>query len=228
VAGFNAACKTVAATTTSFSLSDGQVALALGDVSGKGMPASLLMMALHAQVQVLADDPKNLGELMMRLNKATCANCPSNRFITFFFCVFDAATGELRFANAGHNPPMVVRASGETEMLEGGGPVLGILPAAQFTAQRTQLNPRLAGDLQRRGDGGDGPQEDEYGEERHRSAQRTAAARRGDRGGGDEIADGVERGIAAGGRRHIDGGEAATVMAPPGAAGAITVQSSSA
>ena len=69
-----------------------------------------MMMALHARVQVLAEDPGNLAAFMTRLNKATCANCPSNRFITFFFCVLDPATGELAFANAGHNPPILVRA----------------------------------------------------------------------------------------------------------------------
>ena len=77
---------------------------------------------------------------MTRMNKATCAKCPSNRFITFFFCVLDAATGELAFANAGHNPPILVRASGEAEMLEGGGPVLGIL-AAPYCEERAHLDP---------------------------------------------------------------------------------------
>jgi serine phosphatase RsbU (regulator of sigma subunit) len=140
LAGFNAACKTVGGDYYDFfSYPDGKVALALGDVSGKGMPASLMMMALHARVQVLAEDPKDLGGFMARLNKATCAKCPSNRFITFFFCVFDAATGELRFANAGHNPPIVMRASGEAEMLEGGGPVLGILSIAPYGEEHTTV-----------------------------------------------------------------------------------------
>jgi serine phosphatase RsbU (regulator of sigma subunit) len=141
LAGFNAACRTVGGDYYDFfPYPDGRVALALGDVSGKGMPASLMMMALHARVQVLAEDPGNLAAFMTRLNKATCANCPSNRFITFFFCVLDTVTGELTFANAGHNPPILVRASGEAEMLEGGGPVLGILPTAPYSEQRTQLN----------------------------------------------------------------------------------------
>lgn len=140
VAGFNAACKTVGGDYYDFfKYADGKVGLALGDVSGKGMPASLMMMALHARVQVLAEDPKDLGAFMMRLNKATCAKCPSNRFITFFFCVLDASTGELRFANAGHNPPIVMRASGEPEMLDGGGPVLGILSIAPYGEERAQL-----------------------------------------------------------------------------------------
>jgi serine phosphatase RsbU (regulator of sigma subunit) len=141
LAGFNAACRTVGGDYYDFfPYADGRVALTLGDVSGKGMPASLMMMALHARVQVLAEDPGNLAAFMTRLNKATCANCPSNRFITFFFCVLDTITGELSFANAGHNPPIVVRASGEALMLEGGGPVLGILPGAPYSEQSMHLN----------------------------------------------------------------------------------------
>src|SRR6516164_3291445 len=116
LAGFNAACRTVGGDYYDFfPYPDGRVALALGDVSGKGMPASLMMMRLQALVQVLTEDPKDLGAFMVRLNKATCAKCPSNRFITFFFSVLDQA-GNLAFANAGHNPPIIVRANGDTEM----------------------------------------------------------------------------------------------------------------
>jgi sigma-B regulation protein RsbU (phosphoserine phosphatase) len=131
------------------------------------MPASLMMMALHARVQVLAEDPGNLAAFMTRLNKATCAKCPSNRFITFFFCVLDTKTGELTYANAGHNPPIVVRASGEAEMLDGGGPVLGILPIAPYSEMRTTLG---HGDmLVLYSDGvteANNPNQDEYDEER--------------------------------------------------------------
>jgi serine phosphatase RsbU (regulator of sigma subunit) len=142
LAGYNAACRTVGGDYFDFfPYADGRVALALGDVSGKGMPASLMMMALQARVQVLAEDPGDLGGFMSRLNKTTCAKCPSNRFITFFFSVFDPATGNLRFANAGHNPPIVVRADGSAEMLEGGGPVLGVVSIAIYREMQTQLGP---------------------------------------------------------------------------------------
>jgi sigma-B regulation protein RsbU (phosphoserine phosphatase) len=142
VAGYNAACRTVGGDYYDFfPYPDGSVALALGDVSGKGMPASLMMMALQARVQVLAEDPKDLGAFMTRLNKATCAKCPSNRFITFFFCVLDASTGVVRFANAGHNPPIVVRKSGAAEMLQGGGPPLGIISVAPYSEERASLEP---------------------------------------------------------------------------------------
>jgi serine phosphatase RsbU (regulator of sigma subunit) len=141
LAGFNMACRTVGGDYYDFfTYPDGRVALALGDVSGKGMPASLMMMALQARVHVLAEDPGNLAHFMTRINKATCEKCPSNRFITFFFSVFNAVTGDLAYANAGHNPPIIVRANGEAEMLTGGGPVLGILSTASYSELYANLD----------------------------------------------------------------------------------------
>jgi sigma-B regulation protein RsbU (phosphoserine phosphatase) len=146
LAGYNAACRTVGGDYFDFfPYPDGSVAMALGDVSGKGMPASLLMMQIHARVQALAaENPGDLAAFMTRVNRATCANCPSNRFITFFFCVVDPSSGLVRFANAGHNPPILMRASGEAAMLEGGGPVLGIVPFATYREDSARLEP---GDL---------------------------------------------------------------------------------
>jgi serine phosphatase RsbU (regulator of sigma subunit) len=141
LAGFNLPCRTVGGDYYDFfPYPDGKVGLTLGDVSGKGMPASLMMAELHARVQVLAEDPGDLGPFMVRLNKATCAKCPSNRFVTFFFCVLDPASGELSYANAGHNPPILVRANGAAEMLEGGGPVLGILSTAPYSEMNVKLD----------------------------------------------------------------------------------------
>jgi len=140
LAGYNAPCRTVGGDYYDFfSYPNGRVAMVLGDVSGKGMPASLMMMGLQARVQVLADEPQNLAAVINRLNKITCQNCPSNRFITFFICVLDPATGELAYCNAGHNPPVVVRTSGTVEYLDGGGPVLGILSVANYSEYRAKL-----------------------------------------------------------------------------------------
>jgi phosphoserine phosphatase RsbU/P len=145
LAGFNLPCRTVGGDYYGFfTYPSGRVGLALGDVSGKGMPAALMVMAFDARLRVLAEDGESPEPLVTRLNKITCANCPSNRFITFFYGVADAAAGELTFANAGHNPPFVVRASGEVESLNGGGPVLGIVPFAPYKQERTRLDP---GDL---------------------------------------------------------------------------------
>ena len=112
---------------------DGRVAMMVGDVAGKGMPAALLMSSLQARVHVVFEEPDHLAQKMTRLNKGTCANCPDNRFITFFTCIADPKTGLVVYTNAGHNPPLVVRAKGGFETLQGaGGMILGILPMAQY------------------------------------------------------------------------------------------------
>ena len=115
VVGHNAPCHTVGGDYFDFfAYGDSRIAMVLGDVSGKGMPASLLMMGLQARVQVLIEEPKSLAEVMTRLNRITFANCPSNRFITLFFCILDGDTGELVYCNAGHNPPLIVRGTART------------------------------------------------------------------------------------------------------------------
>jgi serine phosphatase RsbU (regulator of sigma subunit)/pSer/pThr/pTyr-binding forkhead associated (FHA) protein len=142
LAGYNAACRTVGGDYFDFfTYPNGRVAMVLGDVSGNGMPASLMMMGLQARVQVLAEEPQDLAAVTNRLNKITCQNCPSNRFITFFFCVLDPGTGELAFCNAGHNPPVIVRTDGSIEYLEGGGPPLGILSFATYAEYHARLEP---------------------------------------------------------------------------------------
>src|SRR5689334_20818082 len=141
--------------------------MALGDVSGKGMPASLMMMQLQGSVQVLRDEPEDLGTTMTRINKITCAKCPSNRFITFLFCVMDPATGAVAYATAGHNLPYLVRANGDIEMLAGGGLPLGIFASSSYAEQRCHMN---SGDiLVLYSDGvteAQSPSEEEFGEDR--------------------------------------------------------------
>ena len=141
LAGHNAPCRTVGGDYFDFFPYEGsRVAMVLGDVSGKGMPASLLMMGLQARVQALAEEPKSLAEVMTRLNRLTSANCPANRFITVFFCILNGETGELTFCNAGHNPPLIIRANGDSEQLEGGGPVIGILPSIEYQEYRVMVD----------------------------------------------------------------------------------------
>jgi serine phosphatase RsbU (regulator of sigma subunit) len=140
VAGHNAPCRTVGGDYYDFfPYGESRIAMVLGDVSGKGMPASLLMMGLQARVQVLIEEPKSLAQVMSRLNRITSANCPSNRFISLFFCILDGDTGELTFCNAGHNPPVIVRADGSYERLTGAGPVLGILPTCEYEERHVKL-----------------------------------------------------------------------------------------
>jgi len=121
---------------------DGRVALMVGDVAGKGMPAALLMSSLQARAHVVFEEPDDLAKKMARLNKSTCASCPDNRFITFFTCIVDPKSGKVIYTNAGHNPPVVVRAKGGFETLGGaGGMILGILPMAQYQEAEVALEP---------------------------------------------------------------------------------------
>ncbi len=142
IAGKTAACRTVGGDYYDFlKFPDGRIGLLVGDVAGKGMPASLMMSSLQACVHVVFDDGDELAQKITRLNKATCRNCPDNRFITFFMTVADPATGELVYTNAGHNPPLLVRAAGGFEELKGGGMILGILPLAKYQESRAEFQP---------------------------------------------------------------------------------------
>ena len=153
--GHNAACRTVGGDYYDFfKYEESRVAMVLGDVSGKGMPASLLMMGLQARVEVLIEEPKNLAEVMTKLNRITSANCPSNRFISLFFCILDGDSGELTFCNAGHNPPLIIRNDGAWEALKGGGPVIGILPSIEYKEYKIKLE--VGDTLVIYSDGGDG------------------------------------------------------------------------
>jgi serine phosphatase RsbU (regulator of sigma subunit)/pSer/pThr/pTyr-binding forkhead associated (FHA) protein len=142
IAGKTTACRTVGGDYYDFlPFPDGRVGLLVGDVAGKGMPASLMMSSLHARVHVLFEDGDDLAQKVTRLNKSTCQNCPDNRFITFFLTVADPATGELVYANAGHNPPLLVRKAGGFDTLQGGGMILGILPKAAYSEFHAAMQP---------------------------------------------------------------------------------------
>ncbi len=142
IAGGTLPCRTVGGDYYDYlEFPDGRVAVLIGDVAGKGMPASLLMSSLQARVKVLFEDGDELAQKINRLNKHTTASCPDNRFITFFMTVVDPATGELVYTNAGHNPPLLVRKNGKVEELKGGGVILGILGMAKYQDFRAQMNP---------------------------------------------------------------------------------------
>ena len=140
LAGHNAPCRTVGGDYYDFiRYRDGRVAVVVADVAGKGMSAALLMSNLQARVQILAEEPSNLADLMSRLDHSVAAHSPPNRFITMFFGVIDPRGQNVVYCNAGHNPPIVVRSDGATEILQGKGTVLGILPELGYEEQSTTL-----------------------------------------------------------------------------------------
>lgn len=125
-------------------LRDGRVGIAIGDVSGKGISAALLMASLRASLRGLTlASHNNFACLMEQMNGLVYEASAQNRYATFFFGAFDAKTRELECVNAGHNPPLIVRGE-EVIRIEASGPVVGLLPKAQYAEQRIVLEP---GDL---------------------------------------------------------------------------------
>ena len=142
LAGFNLPCRTVGGDYFDYlPYGEGQLALLVGDVAGKGMPAALLMASLQAHAQALTENGGEVRHVIAKLNKAVTSRSPGNRFVTFFLAVFDPAASTLTYSNAGHNPPMIIRANGTIERLEEGGIVLGIFGAASYVQKTTRFDP---------------------------------------------------------------------------------------
>lgn len=121
-------------------LGAGRIAIAIGDVAGKGIPAALLMALLQGSLRTLLSAGLRGADLMRTLNAHLFANIPSNRLITLFYSEYDPATGALRYVNGGHNAPFVLRSTG-VERLHATGVALGIVDDGSFEAVETQLAP---------------------------------------------------------------------------------------
>jgi phosphoserine phosphatase RsbU/P len=142
LAGMSIACRSVGGDYFDYvRLPGGRWGVIVGDVAGKGLPAALLMSSLQARVQVLAEENTDLATLISRLNRSVAGGCPDNRFITFFMCAIDAATGEFEYCNAGHNPPYLFHTDATHEMLHTGGPVLGIIRDFPYASGHGVLRP---------------------------------------------------------------------------------------
>jgi sigma-B regulation protein RsbU (phosphoserine phosphatase) len=116
-----------------------RLGLSIADVVGKGIPAALLMSNLQAAVRAFATDAAQPHELCQLVNRILCGRIAEGRFISFFYCVMDADLGVLTYANAGHYPPIVVRADGTVERLTEGGPVLGVFAEPVYEQGRTSM-----------------------------------------------------------------------------------------
>jgi sigma-B regulation protein RsbU (phosphoserine phosphatase) len=120
---------------------DGRLVVALGDVSGKGTSAALLMSSLHAAVHAQVASCRPITETVGAVNRYLADNTPANRFVTLFYAELDPLTGSLSFINAGHNPPIIAHEGGALEQLAAGGLPLGIVPDFDYREGRTQLRP---------------------------------------------------------------------------------------
>jgi len=108
-------------------LKDGRVVLSIGDVSGKGVGAALLMANLQASLRTAQAMGASLSESAERINKLVFENTPSDMFITFFMICIDPVKKHLRYVNAGHNPPFLIGNDGHRKMLTRGGLLFGVV-----------------------------------------------------------------------------------------------------
>ncbi|HEV2425656.1 MAG TPA: SpoIIE family protein phosphatase [Terriglobia bacterium] len=133
-------------------LDNGRVGLVVGDISGKGISAALLMAtlqsALHAQFYdghngSAAPGSAETAEVVSRLNRQLYASTPREKYVTLFYGVYDSVTRKLAYTNAGHLPPVLFRQN-RIKRLEGGGTVVGLFPSVRYTQAEIEIEP---GDL---------------------------------------------------------------------------------
>jgi hypothetical protein len=170
----------------------GHIAIVMGDVSGKGVPAALVMGVIHGAVrssawpESTAEHERESGQLNLLL----CQRASGSRYASMFWCYYEPLTRRLCYVNAGHHPPLLVGERGhgiEIARLDAGGPVLGILPAARYEQARCDVRPGDA--LVLYSDGlieATSPAGEEYGESRVRDLLATVGA-----GSPDDIRDAI-------------------------------------
>lgn len=121
---------------------DGPLLMAVADVSGKSVPAAMLMATFQGSLRALAGASGTLSELVGGLNRQVCANSQNGRFTTAFLAELDPATGALRYLCAGHNPPILKRQDGSYERLKSDNIPLGIELNEDYKTGTTRLDPQ--------------------------------------------------------------------------------------
>lgn len=119
---------------------DGIIAFCLGDVSGKGMNAAMLMAKTASLFRCLGKTMHDPARLAAVLNREICDTASLGMFVTMVIGIYDPATGMLNFTNAGHMPPILQRSDGATETFAADAPPLGILREARFTTRNLPLD----------------------------------------------------------------------------------------
>jgi serine phosphatase RsbU (regulator of sigma subunit) len=120
-------------------LKTGCTVLAIGDVSGKGAGAALIMANLQASLRTAMQMDVPLAQTVEVVNNLICHNTPPEQYITFFAASFDSETSILTYVNAGHNPPILVHGDGQSELLEIGGMILGTVPGLTYLQGAVQM-----------------------------------------------------------------------------------------
>jgi serine phosphatase RsbU (regulator of sigma subunit) len=122
-----------------FVLPDGRLVLVIADVSGKGVPAALLVSMLHASLHAFFENRCSLPELTAKLNRLVHRSSTPETFITFFVGTLNVQTGAMEYVNAGHNPPLLMRVDGAVHRLHTRGVALGVIEDRSFSQGHAEL-----------------------------------------------------------------------------------------
>lgn len=124
-----------------FFLDENRLCFAIGDVSGKGVPAALFMAVVKTLFKAIAGRVQNPGEILSTVNREICRDNDSQMFTTLFCGILDTRTGEIRYSNGGHNPPYHLSRAGVQQVPKTGGRVLGLLEETTYAGSRLVLGP---------------------------------------------------------------------------------------
>lgn len=140
-AGANRPCRSISGDYYDFVIRpDGKVYFVIGDVSGKGITAGLMMAGLQASFRIFCKSDPSPAVLVAELNTALKENLPQSKFVTLFLGRLDTKTGAIEYANAGHAPPLWIRKSGVEELADT-DLVLGVVTRADFLNRKLRLDP---------------------------------------------------------------------------------------
>ena len=120
-------------------IGDGKTAICIGDVSGKGMPAALLMSNVQAAVKAFSPQDISPAELCRRVNRILWGNASDGRYMSFFYGVWDQKQRQLTYTCAGHNPPILLRRDSSEARLSTGGTPLGLFSEAHYDLETVAL-----------------------------------------------------------------------------------------
>ena len=123
-----------------FELEDGRLGIVVGDATGKGVPAALVMASARSMLRAVAQTSNSPGDVLRRVNDPLATDIPPNMFVTCFYCILDPNSGSLSYANAGHDLPYVRRRGGEAEELKARGMPLGLMPKMSYEENKIVLN----------------------------------------------------------------------------------------
>ncbi len=122
-------------------LADGMLGLVVADVSGEGIPAALVMTAFRALIRTQARSRWSPADIAQLVNRILPEFTGQANFVTAIYGILNPVEDKFRYANCGHNPPLVLRANGEIELLDRTGPLLGVIPQAHYSTEEVLLAP---------------------------------------------------------------------------------------